>query len=74
MDNTIPKQHLAPDDYEYVYIPLKLLSEHTIEQFELMVKALRGMVYVEMRWCINGLPQEGTLTNKILKERLAPAK
>ena len=64
---------LAPEDYEYMRIPLKLLPEHTIQQYGLREKALKGMVYVEMRRCVYGLPQAGALANKLLKERLAPA-
>ena len=64
---------LAPEDYEYMRIPLKLLPEHTIEQYGLREKALDGMVYVEIRKCVYGLPQAGALANKLLKERLAPA-
>ena len=54
-------------------IPLKLLPDHTIEQYGLREKALNGMVYVEMYKCVYGLPQAGALANKLLKERLAPA-
>ena len=53
-------------------IPLKLLPDHTIKQYDLEKKALKGMVYVEMRRCVYGLPQAGALAN-LLKERLAPA-
>ena len=40
---------LAPEDYKYMRIPLKLLPEHTIQQYGLREKAKNGMVYVEMR-------------------------
>ena len=43
---------LAPEDYEYMRIPLKLLPDHTIEQYGLREKALDGMVYIEMRKCV----------------------
>ena len=38
-------------------VALKLLPEHTIQQYGLREKAKDGMVYVEMRRCVYGLPQ-----------------
>ena len=38
---------LAPEDYEYMRIPLKLLPEHTIQQYGLQEKAKNGFVYFE---------------------------
>ena len=64
---------LAPEDYEYMRIPIAILPEHTIEQYQLRDKVKNGFIYVECRKCIYGLPQAGALANKLLKERLAPA-
>ena len=64
---------LAPEDYEYMRIPFKLFPAHTVEQYDLATHQKDGMVYVEIRRCIYGLPQAGALANKLLKERLAPA-
>ena len=38
---------LAPEDYEYMRIPLKLLPEHIIQQYGLREKAKNGFIYVE---------------------------
>jgi len=46
--------------------------QHTIDQYDLNNKAKNGHVYVEIRKAIYGLPQAGTLANKLLKERLPP--
>ena len=64
---------LAPEDYEYMRIPIAVLPEHTIEQYNLHEKAKNGFVYLECRRCVYGLPQAGALANKLLKQRLAPA-
>ena len=36
-------------------------------------KAKNGSIYLEIRWAIYSLPQEGGLANKQLKEQLTPA-
>ncbi|KAL7549119.1 hypothetical protein ACHAWF_015108 [Thalassiosira exigua] len=64
---------LAPEDYEYMCIPLAVLPEHTIEQYGLREKEKNGFVYLEYRRCVYGLPQAGALANKLPKERLGPA-
>ncbi len=64
---------LSPKDYEYMRIPINILLEHTIEQYQLREKEKNGFIYVECRRCVYGLPQAGALANKLLKERLAPA-
>ena len=63
---------LAPEDYEYMRIPLDIFPEHTIDQYNLREHEKGGFVYVEIRRAIYGLPQAGALANKLLKERLAP--
>ena len=40
---------LAPEDYEYMRIPLKVLPEHTIRQYNLEEHQKGGFVYVEIR-------------------------
>ena len=64
---------LAPEDYEYMRIPLAVLPDHTIEQYGLNEKAINGFVYVKCRRCVYGLPQAGAPANKLLKERLTPS-
>lgn len=55
-----------------MHIQLKLFPAHTVQQYDLATHTKDGMVYVEIRCCIYGLPQAGALANKLLKERLAP--
>ena len=64
---------LAPEDYEYMCIPLAVLPEHTIEQYSLREKEKNVFVYLECPRCVYGLHQAGALANKLLKERLEPA-
>ena len=63
---------LAPKDYEYMRIPIAVLLEHTIEQYNPRLKKKNELVYLECRSCIYGLSQAGALSNKMLKEHLAP--
>ncbi len=53
-------------------MPLTLFSEWIIEQYKLQMHALNGLVYLEMRRAVWGLPQAGILTNKLLRRRLLP--
>jgi hypothetical protein len=59
------------DRYEYMRIPLKIIPDHIIEQYDLRSKAKNGFVYMEIRRAMYGLPQAGVLANKLLKQRLA---
>ena len=52
-------------------IPLVLISQHVIDQYNLANKAKGGWVYCEIQKGIYGLPQVGTLSNKLLNKRLA---
>ena len=56
--------------YEYMRVPLALLPEHTIEPYDLRTHSKNDFVYVEIRKAIYGLPKDGALKNKLLKERL----
>ena len=49
---------------------LALFLDHIVKQYNLVEKAKNGFVYLEMRKAICGLPQAGSLANKLLKERL----
>ena len=60
------------DRYEYMKMPLALFPDHIVKQYNLGEKAKNGFVYLEMRKAIYGLPQAGSLANKLLKERLEP--
>ena len=59
------------DRYEYMRIPLRIIPEHLIQQYDLRSKAKNGFVYIEIRRAMYGLPQAGILANKLLKQRLA---
>lgn len=60
------------DRYEYMKMPLHIFPDHVKQQYRLDEKAHKGFVYLEIRRSIWGLPQAGILSNKLLKERLAP--
>ena len=52
-------------------VPLGLVPQHLIAQYDLTTKAKNGFVYCEIQKGIYGLPQAGILANKLLKKRLA---
>jgi hypothetical protein len=58
--------------YEYIKIPLALFSTWIIEQYSLNKHAKNGMVHIEMRRAVWGLPQAGILANKKLRWKLEP--
>ncbi len=62
----------ALEYFEYMNIPLALFPVWTIEQYNLHTLALDGLVYIKMRRAVWGLPQEGILANKRLRQKLAP--
>jgi hypothetical protein len=59
------------DRYEYMRMPIKLIPQEIIDQYDLMPKVKNGHVYMEIRKGMYGLPQSGILSNKLLKERLS---
>ena len=61
------------DRYEYMKMPLNLLPEHIIQQYNMREHAKNGFVYFEIRKAIYGLPQAGILANKQLRKFLKPA-
>eukprot|EP00804_Cyclotella_cryptica_P022477 CCRYP_015112-RA/>CCRYP_015112-RA protein AED:0.28 eAED:0.23 QI:0/0/0/1/0/0/2/0/681 len=60
------------DRPEYMKMPLALFPDHIRAQYNLDKHAIHGFVYLELRGAIYGLPQAGTLANKLLRKRLAP--
>ena len=60
------------DQFEYMKMPLHLLPEHTIEQYNMQEQAKNGFVYFEICKAIYGLPQAGILANKQLQKFLKP--
>jgi hypothetical protein len=57
--------------YEYMRLPIDLLHEEIIAQYQLMDKVDRGFVYVEIRKGMYGLPQAGIIANQKLTKHLA---
>jgi hypothetical protein len=62
----------ALEYYEYMKIPLALFPIWIVEQYNLLQHAKNGMVHIEMRRAVWGLPQAGILANKKLRRKLAP--
>ncbi|KAL7460864.1 hypothetical protein ACHAXS_001301 [Conticribra weissflogii] len=60
------------DQYEYMKMPIALIPEHIIQQYDLRPKAKHGYIYMEIRWGICSLHQAGIPTNKLLKKQLKP--
>ena len=57
--------------YEYLRIPINLIPEEVIQQYQLHLITHNGHVYVEIRKGMYGLPQAGLLANQLLESRLA---
>ena len=58
--------------YEYMRIPIWMLPDDIIEQYNLTPLFSNGFVYVEIRRGMYGLPQAGRLANDQLVKFLAP--
>jgi hypothetical protein len=58
--------------YKYMKIPLALFTTWIVEQYNLNEHAKNGMVHIEMRRAVWGLPQAGILANKKLRWKLEP--
>ena len=58
--------------YEYIKIPISIIPEEIIAEYNLRSIAHNGFVYWEIRKGMYGLPQAGILANKLLQERLEP--
>jgi hypothetical protein len=56
---------------EYMRIPVKLVPQEIIDDYNLMPKVNNGFVYVEINKGMYSLPQAGLLANKLLARRLA---
>ena len=60
-------------DYEYMRIPVNIIPECIMLQYNLAPLVHNGFVVVEIRKGMYGLPQAGILANKRLKKHLAKA-
>ena len=59
-------------DYEYMRIPMHMIPQAIIDQYNLTPLVHNNCVYVEIRKGMYGLPQAGKLANNQLIEALAP--
>ena len=60
------------DRYEYMRMPMDLIPEKIIQQYDLRSKCKDGYVYMQIERGMYGLPQAGILANKLLRKRLEP--
>ncbi len=58
----------ALDYYDYMKIPLALFPEWIKTQYNLNTHARDGIVFLEIRRAVWGLPQAGILVNKVLRK------
>ena len=58
-------------EYEYMRIPLSLIPQVIVDQYNLLPLVHNGFVMVEVRKGMYGLPQAGILANKQLRTHLA---
>jgi hypothetical protein len=59
------------DSFEYMRIPIKLIPQEIIDQYNLLPLVSDGHVYIQVQKCMYGLPQAGILDNQLLAHRLA---
>jgi hypothetical protein len=57
--------------YEYMRLPIRILPQEIIEQYQLLPLVHDGWVYVEIRKGMYGLPQAGIIANQRLEKHLA---
>ena len=57
--------------YEYMKLPLDIIREEIIQQYNLIKLAHKGFVYMDIQKGMYGLPQEGKIANDKLKLHLA---
>jgi hypothetical protein len=59
------------DSFEYMRIPIKLIPQEIIAEYNLIYLVSDGHVYVEVQKGMYGLPQAGILANQLLARLLA---
>ena len=59
------------DRYEYMAMNLNDIPDEFRQQYGLNAKAKGGKVFMKIRKGMDGLPDAGRLSNKLLKQRLA---
>jgi hypothetical protein len=58
------------DSFEYMRIPIKLVPQESIEEYNVLSLVSDGHVYIEVPKGMYGLPKSGVLANKLLACRL----
>jgi hypothetical protein len=58
------------DSFEYMRIPIKVIPQEIIVQYNLLPLVSDGHVYIEVQKGMHGLPQSGILANQLLAHRL----
>ncbi len=59
------------DRYEYMKMPITLIPDEIINQYNLLPLVHNGFIYIEIQKGMYGLPQAGILASKLLQKRLA---
>jgi hypothetical protein len=59
------------DSFEFMRIPIKLIPQEIIAEYNLLYLVSDGHVYVEVQKDTYGMPQAGILTNQLLARSLA---
>jgi hypothetical protein len=59
------------DSFEYMRIPIKLIPQEIIVQYDLLPLVSDGHMYIEVKTGMYGLSQAGILANQLLAYRLA---
>jgi hypothetical protein len=59
------------DSFEYMHIPIKLIAQEIIFQYNLLPLVSDGHVYIEVQKGMYDLPQAGILANQLLAWRLS---
>jgi hypothetical protein len=57
--------------YEYMFLPISLIPQEIIDEYNLMEKVHNGRIYIEIQRGMYGLPQSGILAQDLLTKRLA---
>ena len=60
------------DRFEYVRLPLALIPDEIIQEYQLHRLAHNGHIYCEIHRGMYGLPQMGILANNLLTQQLTP--
>jgi hypothetical protein len=58
------------DSFEYLRIPIKLIPQEIIAEYNLLPLVTDEHVYIEVHTFMYGLPQAGILANQLLARRL----